>query len=266
MPRSSDEPGKGMKWCIVPENRAEMEKSSKAAKGHRNSSVPRSPGTFSNVDPDEANGVELLASIQRARKSPRKSPVAQSPILPYGSAAQFTPDRGAQLPTNAPYRNTVDGSPLPRRRRGPAGLSDNVQGSPPTLSSSYLPEEGNSLVTPAPLRVHPQLAPPSTAQRPSQHMPTSSPAPFWKYADFGNTPASRFGLGYDMSPSKAPEPAPGSSSPAPRSGGEVTSSPTRKGTTLKQEIPDEDDLDEEPAVDLLGYVEFLICGECDGMD
>jgi hypothetical protein len=148
-----------------------------------------------------------------------------------------------------------DGSPLPRHRR--TGLSDNIQGSPPVLSSSYAAEDGQSLITPAPVRKHPYLAPPSTAQRPSQHMPTSSPAPFWRYADIGNTPR---GPAFDLSPTKpsfAAPPVPPSSSPAPRR--EPAASPTRNGAPVRSEMPDVEELqDEEPAFDLTKSVFLLL--------
>lgn len=143
-----------------------------------------------------------------------------------------------------------DGSPLPRRRRpstGPYGMSDNMQGSPPVLSA-FSAEDGSSLITPAPTRRHIHLAPPSTAQRPSQHMPTSSPAIFWKLADSGLTPG---GARFDLSPTKASGlgPAlPPSSSPPPVKG---DGSPTRNGINVKTEAPEiEDVLDEEPGFDL----------------
>ena len=153
-------------------------------------------------------------------------------------APQFTPDRAAgSLQEDVPG----DGSPLPRHRRSQGaayGLSDNIPGSPPVLPSSYAQEEGSSFVTPAPHRVHPRLAPPSTAQRPSQHMPTSSPAPFWKYADYGSTPLR--GSAFDLSPTKPTLPP--SSSPAPirRT---AAASPTESLPVPKQENIEEEDED-----------------------
>lgn len=177
------------------------------------------------------------SSVLKARS--KRSRSGSPPVSSYPSdAPQFTPNRvGGSLQDDVPG----DGSPLPRHRRphGAAyGLSDNAPGSPPVLPSSYAPEEGSSFVTPAPHRVIPHLAPPSTAQRPSQHMPTSSPAPFWKYADYGATPIK--GAAFDLSPEKGLQPGPvlpSSSSPAPI---RRPSSPTRNGTTaLRQDIPEE---------------------------
>lgn len=61
-------------------------------------------------------------------------------------------------------------------------------------------DANDSFVTPFVTRHLPKLAPPSTAHLPSQFMPMSSPAPFWKYADFGSTPARPAAL--DLSPIK----------------------------------------------------------------
>jgi hypothetical protein len=206
--------------------------------GHRGSSAPGSPANL---------GYLTRASRDTPGSVKKRSPSSKSPSLSSypSNAPQFTPDRAGNR-SNALQDNTPgDGSPLPRHRiaRGNAfGLSDNIPGSPPILSSSYLQEDGNSLVTPAPLRVHPRLAPPSTAQRPSQHMPTSSPAPFWKYADIGSTPLR--GPAFESSPIKASGTAPAlpaSSSPAPIR----TASPTRNGTPVRRELTNVEDLDEE---------------------
>jgi hypothetical protein len=134
-----------------------------------------------------------------------------------------------------------DGSPLPRHRKqnnSSFGLSDNVPGSPPVMSSSYMQDEGASFVTPAPSRVHPRLVPPSTAQRPSQYIATSSPAPFWRFADIGSTPMKD---GLDSSPVKGGNAAaPPSSSPPP-----PVRSPTRYGSPAKPTVPDVEEVEEE---------------------
>ena len=179
-----------MKWCIVPEVRDEMVKNStrNGRGGHRGSSAPGSPASIQFLN---RNSRDMLGGdpISTQKRSPNTgSPLLSSSFPANGS--QFTPDRSGYLPTSRGEHVPGDGSPLPRNRRSQKnafGFSDTMPGSPPVLSSSYLAEDSN-FITPAPHRVHPRLAPPSTAQRPSQHMPTSSPAPFWKYADIGNTP------------------------------------------------------------------------------
>ncbi|KAH7070458.1 fork head domain-containing protein [Paraphoma chrysanthemicola] len=79
-----------------------------------------------------------------------------------------------------------------------SGLKGEAANSPPTLySDSNTNMNGNqdagrmnhALVTPLVTRHAPRLAPPSTAQMPSQYMNFSSPAPFWKFVDLPSTPA-----------------------------------------------------------------------------
>lgn len=210
--------------------------------GHRGSSVPQSPGNLTYV-----NQRREMGSAQKTNGSPRSgSPPLSS--YPPSNAPQFTPDRGGRhLQDHLPG----DGSPLPRNRRpqnNGFGLSDNIPGSPPVLSSSYMQDDLNSLQTPAAHRVHPHLAPPSTAQRPSQHMPTSSPAPFWKYADIGNTPLK--GAAFDISPIKGTPAVPQSSSPPPPIRRSSAASPTRSGSPGKRQMPDDDLEDEDQGFDL----------------
>lgn len=84
-----------------------------------------------------------------------------------------------------------------------AGLRDHSANSPPTLYSDPATHNANGasrgLVTPLVSRHAPRLAPPSTAQVPSQYMNFSSPAPFWKYVDLPSTPAKQ---PLDLSPIK----------------------------------------------------------------
>ncbi|KAI1004454.1 hypothetical protein K3495_g3761 [Podosphaera aphanis] len=210
--RETNEPGKGMKWHIKDDHRDEMARMATRGGrgGHRGS--PGSPGILNRVS---------RGSINSTRRHKRSSRPSSPTLVSYPSnAAHMTPDRGAKIIKPLPDETPSNGSPLPCHRRS-YGLSDNAPGSPPILSSSYMPDDTSSFITPAPHRVHPRLAPPSTAQRPSQHMPTSSPAPFWKYADIGHTPIKSGA--FDSSPAKrigirAPE----SSSPAP------VKSPSRK--------------------------------------
>lgn len=90
------------------------------------------------------------------------------------------------------------------------GLTDAAANSPPTLYSDPTtntvngPDTGRAnnagLVTPLVTRHAPRLAPPSTAQVPSQYINFSSPAPFWKFVDLPSTPARAPNL--DLSPIK----------------------------------------------------------------
>ena len=155
----------------------------------------------------------------------------------------MTPVRPIRKPLPDEAGAGADDSPLPRARKANTsstlGLVENAPGSP-TLTSSYLQDDGASFVTPAPLRVHPKLAPPSTAQRPSQHMPTSSPAPFWKYADIGSTPLKPAHAPFDLSPSKGPSglpPVPPSSSPSRSKSPAPPPSPTRRNSRTPGDEP-----------------------------
>jgi hypothetical protein len=259
--RGPDDTGKGGYWGFVPENRDNMVADAFGGKASRKS-PRRRDGSATPNSPGQKNGRTVHGPGDKDGGSPsrklKRSPRSRSPVLnafpPKGP--QFTPDRGMQLP-KVNDGLPGDGSPLPRHRRAANnvfGLSDNVVGSP-VLSSSFAPEDGTALLTPAPVRKHPHLAPPSTAQRPSQHMPTSSPAPFWRYAELGNTPLRGY---FDMSPLKDMGGAgsiPQSSSPPPRRGS--GGSPSRNSGEIKREMPEvEDGIDEEPAFDLTRFVIF----------
>ncbi|KAF2791008.1 hypothetical protein K505DRAFT_364207 [Melanomma pulvis-pyrius CBS 109.77] len=91
-----------------------------------------------------------------------------------------------------------------------SGLKGGAANSPPTLYSDAATNNTNGahdagrmnnagLITPLVTRHAPRLAPPSTAQVPSQYMNFSSPAPFWKYVDLPSTPAK---APLDLSPIK----------------------------------------------------------------
>jgi len=240
--RTTDEPGKGMKWMIKPEHREEMLKNSTRGGrgGIRSSSAPSSPANNGYVNRSYTH----MPSGDPGSSAKRSPHSGSPPSHSYPSnGPHFTPHRGGQLLTSLQDNNTPgDGSPLPRHKRGLGnayGLSDNVPGSPPAMSSSYQQEDSTSFVTPAPHRVHPRLVPPSTAQRPSQVMPTSSPAPFWKFAD-DMTPMKG---SFESSPTKGSHIASTiaqSSSPGP-----VYASPTRTGTSISRVPKVEEEVEEE---------------------
>ncbi|KAI9846114.1 MAG: transcription factor [Sclerophora amabilis] len=265
IPRRTDEPGKGMKWQIVPAHRDEFTKRASRTPqkgGNRGSSGPNSPAskegsyTFHNNNSNNSNNTgrmsygtsndDVLNTENRLKQSSRS---ATPPLSSYPVAAKeaFTPDRGSRVSTGRQHEHGMhdfdDGSPLPiSRSKGNTssyGLSDAAQGSPPTLSSSVYMDEHRSMITPAPRRQLPRLAPPSTAQVPSAYMPTSSPAPFWKYLDFGSTPAKPMP---DLSPSKSGGAAipPSSSPPPPAPDGKDTGSPSKPGTRKAAEAEVED--------------------------
>ncbi|RPA75705.1 hypothetical protein BJ508DRAFT_16531 [Ascobolus immersus RN42] len=240
IPRRTDEPGKGMKWQIVPDMKEEYIRklARPTGRGHRNSaaSVPASPaipsplrtrplaGILSSIGLESPSPAYLeqlrreperpyrttnppqltinrpaLEESEELLRRPAPRSVTPPPVRPYGVAPveAYTPDRGSRVP---PLHNpaTVSNSPaLPSQtnsyvRRPPQTATTPSQTllSPthrPTLNSE--PDPNHLTVTPAPERQHPRLAPPSTAALPSSYLPTSSPAPFWKYVGWnGDSP------------------------------------------------------------------------------
>ncbi|KAK0621385.1 fork head domain-containing protein [Bombardia bombarda] len=239
--RSTDEPGKGMKWQLVSESKEEMLRTAYRGGrgGHRGSSNPSSPSQLNYITQGPRDMAARDPSSARKRKvSPSGSPQPRTALRD----SHQTPVRPARRPLPDEPGVGTDGSPLPRLRKTNAsstlGLVENALGSP-TLTSSYLQEDGASFVTPAPLRVHPRLAPPSTAQRPSQHMPTSSPAPFWKYADIGSTP---------LKPAHSSPPPARSKSPP------VASPTTRPSRAVVDDPPSPAEVEDDPGFDLTKYI------------
>ena len=245
--RRTDEPGKGMKWQIVPEYREDLIvrglNSSRKDMLRYGSSGPNSPASkdmlFAHAN-DKNHIVHQMVNsrcdtVELADKRIKKSPRSVTPPLAsYPVATEsFTPDRGPK-PTQFKVDTASDSSfgterntqtPLSHRMKGafhglsiPANvnagskatnasikeLKDEAATSPPILSSSMYAEDGtrtnNALETPLVPRQNLRLAPPSTAHLPSHYMLFSSPAPFWKYADLGSTPAK--GPPLDLSPTK----------------------------------------------------------------
>lgn len=243
-----------MKWQIVPEAREDMVRNAyKIGRGgHRGSSAPSSPNQLNYI----THGSKDLASrdtplTRKRRGSPHVSSPPRSSLV----LGQSTPERASNRGAGRNAALTTDGSPLPRNKKM---VVSSVTDTPlatfmpqsPTLASSYLQEDGSSFVTPAPPRIHPKLAPPSTAQRPSQHMPTSSPAPFWKYADIGSTPLKP-STQYELSPSKPPGRIPSQSSSPPRASKSPPSSPSRlQGGLSTQNRLSVEEPDEEQGFDL----------------
>ncbi|KAH0553260.1 hypothetical protein GP486_006590, partial [Trichoglossum hirsutum] len=254
IPRRTDEPGKGMKWQIVPEFREEFAKRIKrpSVKGANRSSAPNSPaakdqssilpgGGQMGITMDIDGGHDLAEPGDRLKYSPRSTTPPPLSSYPVSARVAWTPDRGSRQPLRAGGgglndedgpESPQDDSLLPAARSNPMvgsyGISETAQGSPPTLSSSAYLEDSNSLTTPAPRKHAPRLAPPSTQQLPSKFMPTSSPAPFWKYLEYGqNTPARPMP---DLSPFKsAGGSAPQSSSPPAPVGRRNSASPSKSG-------------------------------------
>ncbi len=201
--RGPEDTGKGGYWCFVPKTRDQMRSDAWGPRSSRKSppkrrSETRTPGGSPGArktsggakghQPGEAAGGSPTRKVKR---SPKTSPNMRG--IPNSNARDQTPER-LQLPAPLADASNMyqarESSPTPRGRTQTevrdAMLSDRPRS--PVLSSSFAPEDNANLMTPAPVKRHPHLAPPSTAQRPSQHMPTSSPAPFWRFAELGTTP------------------------------------------------------------------------------
>ncbi|KAK0125205.1 transcription factor [Cadophora gregata f. sp. sojae] len=136
--RETDEPGKGMKWHIVPEMRDDMARSCfrGGRGGHRGSPGTGSPAAFVARIPKD--------STQKLKPSPASPGLSSFK----SNDPQQTPDRGGQL-SRSMEDVPGDGSPLPRHKRQQGnsfGLSDDTPGSPPTLPSSMVHEESSSLL------------------------------------------------------------------------------------------------------------------------
>lgn len=248
--RRTDEPGKGMKWRLVPEERDNfLKKGIHTRKTRMGSSGPNSPAIAQaserlhgavTVNPDVQTPSQ--PSKFRVKESPRS---VTPPLASYPTANEsYTPDRGPQ-PQRKPQLNSdqvftpindrkaafntmqntafgraldqesnvrnsgtvIDGKNEPGPTPRPHPALDMTYSPPATngykATGLDLPEAFNGLVTPLVAKNKPHLAPPSTAKMPSQYCYLSSPAPFWKFADLGSTPARPY---TDFSPSKESKP------------------------------------------------------------
>lgn len=221
--------------------------------GHRGSSAPSSPNQINYVTQGPRDMANKESPSGRKR---RGSPLTSPPLRSSLRISQSTPHRDPDKSTSRNISLTADGSPLPRQKKAtePESAFSGFQPQSPTITSSYPHEDGASFVTPAPPRVHPKLAPPSTAQRPSQHMPTSSPAPFWKYADIGSTPI-RPPATYELSPSKPSRNlVPVQSSSPPHLSKSPLSSPSRPQRPATISDNPQPEIDEDQGFDLSKYV------------
>src|SRR5947207_1817884 len=147
VPRRTDEPGKGMKWQIAAEHRQEYW-NKQGRKGNQ-SSAPSSPvskdhSTFRGINGQTGYDKSFEGSFPAGKPSsqaasPRFSSFSVAPVEAY------TPERGSRVARGINGNVATEyeePSPLPSRSRSNTvgrtyGLSDNVAGSPPVLSSSY---------------------------------------------------------------------------------------------------------------------------------
>ena len=219
--RRTDEPGKGMKWQIVPEHRDEYLKKGLSQAQHGRKSYPRtssganspskdptSAGAWPTSDGIEAKELKPNANVFNLKTSPDSTP----PMSHYPLAKQaYTPDRGGNILNkigkdegSSPIKGLGIGtSPFPFSIKKDQwnGLTEAAAaGSPGGPRIPFGSDIAESLQTPLITKMKPNLAPPSTARLPSQYMALSSPAPFWKFNDFNQSSPAKPML--DGSPAK----------------------------------------------------------------
>lgn len=118
--RSTDEPGKGMKWQITAETRDEMIRNAwKGGRGgHRGSSNPSSPNHLNYITQGPRDMAGKDPSTLRKRKvSPSGSPQPRTALR----MSHMTPDRTRRLQSDD-TAELGDGSPLPRQRQSASML------------------------------------------------------------------------------------------------------------------------------------------------
>jgi hypothetical protein len=226
IPRRTDEPGKGMKWRIVPDQMEEFIKKNihplrrlrqVGSSGPNSPSNAQAPSSAERLISVMSHGDPSSRPLKRQRSitpSPHLTPNDQSYTPPTNPTfhPEFAPPSAAGTPAR-PERFTpsyahqkhfqsVPENPLRITTTQPEGLKVAFQ-SPPTLTSSQYDlsgPSGSNLFTPLPARSKPFSMTQSTAKVPSFYARElfSSPAPFWRYVDIGSTPAKL----PDMSPSK----------------------------------------------------------------
>ncbi|KAF2114534.1 fork head domain-containing protein [Lophiotrema nucula] len=152
---------------------------------------PRPPNSFYKQSP--AQGEHSLTTPAKRLFQDHNPGAAAFPevVDPKPAQSDSSPTSGPSKPKVAGMRHVAH-SPPPLYSDTPAANANGAQ------DATRMNNAG--LVTPLVTRHAPRLAPPSTAQVPSQYMNFSSPAPFWKYVDLPSTPARAPNL--DISPIK----------------------------------------------------------------
>ncbi|MCJ1307122.1 transcription factor [Agyrium rufum] len=239
--RRTDEPGKGMKWYIIPSKLQEfidkgLETSTRG--GVRATSGPNTPDKKKKSPPlkGKIRSPRIPIGTSVFRTSP---PLDTSPAISYPSAPHetSTPQRGgARVPdleirhtnhynhnnnhsTNPNHQPVLsdDASPAGPRLPTNSTMNSMVAGSPSThhyLSAGHY-NNGNGgsggmahpnvFATPAPQKFEPKAAPnPSTQRLPSHWLPMSSPAPAWMSHHLHGDDTPGMGRFFESSPLKGP--------------------------------------------------------------
>lgn len=206
-----------MKWELLPEHRDEyIVKLRKMTKGNNNSAGSgtgrRESFQLGSPSPRKVLGPPIsLDDTPSALAFPGGLGTSRSVTPPPSSSYRvqpqeaYTPDRGSRRPAVRSDNMLSVETPKPTTSLlPPSRINNDLLTAPPNGDDPISPgpnpsaAAASTAVTPAPQRQHPRLAPPSASQLPSSYLPTSSPAPFWKYVSFGSTPAKP-GDSYDRS-------------------------------------------------------------------
>ncbi|KAL2352861.1 hypothetical protein BJ546DRAFT_1063630 [Cryomyces antarcticus] len=233
--RRTDEPGKGMKWRICPDQREDFIKRGLTGArggpkfgGQRNgSSGPSSPATAGPSQSAHERLAGIIGASEHASGQHQQNGIgpanarnglqnrdddsATPPLTTYPTFPRpieaFTPDRGSRRPPTLqePEQSPsfTNGIPTNGYSNG-LSASANAAGSPPTLSAgrAYYGDEGLEMITPLVARHQPRLVPPSTLHVPSKYADLSSPAPFWRLTHNGPESTPARGPFHDFSPPK----------------------------------------------------------------
>ncbi|KAF3910258.1 hypothetical protein ABW21_db0204808 [Orbilia brochopaga] len=185
-----------MKWQIAPDHLEEYTKKvQKNASGKSNK--PPSPHASSPVNMPLKGSTSINSAFRSSVAGPKPnsaskplrsvtpppSHVGLGPTLVTPKEA-FTPDRGSRLSVQSKISENEDETLAVVSNQdapaSPTGWSNWTS----SLSVIVDSNSATAAITPAPQKHNPHLAPPSINQLPSSYLPTSSPAPFWKYLNF----------------------------------------------------------------------------------
>ncbi|KAK6510342.1 transcription factor [Arthrobotrys conoides] len=198
VPRRTDEPGKGMKWQIAPDYLEEYTKKIQKGPVSKTNKVLspnlKSPTNNHTKGPFPASSSSRPGTSVGQKSSSGPTPYSVTPPPPphpvlgatlVAPKEAFTPDRSSRATiknkTQSAQEDMIGDASIGDLPASPSGNRSNRIASSPFVDNF---NSAGAAITPAPQKQNPHLAPPSINQLPSSYLPTSSPAPFWKYLNF----------------------------------------------------------------------------------